>query len=347
VSRRGTPPIKKKLLKALSNASAAHASITRRKPATKASPTERRIAEAVVASTPAGTVIAASRGRWSSIPRCTAGGKSNAEIRLSNARLNAAFITTPNTARASNAPAREMALLMPDARPASSRPTEFITVVVSGATVTAIPNPRTLTAGRNVAQYEPPTAGRANAANPAAAISGPATSGGLGPNRSTSLPAQRDSTNMIRMNGSSAAPAAAAPYPCTWMRFSGKKYSPPPSAAYSNSVSRFAPAKLRMRSNESGSMGDRLRASTMTNSTSASTPTSAAPRTAGAVQPSAGASMNAKTTPASPTVASAAPQRSSPGWCASETRCSGTFARQIASRMAPSGRLTRKAQVHE
>jgi hypothetical protein len=36
-----------------------------------------------------------------------------------------------------------------------------LAVVVSGATTIDIPNPPTSTAGKNVVQYEPPTAGRA------------------------------------------------------------------------------------------------------------------------------------------------------------------------------------------
>jgi hypothetical protein len=39
---------------------------------------------------------------------------------------------------------------------------------------------------------------------------GPMTSGRRGPKRSTSCPAQPESANMMKMNGSSAAPAAVA-----------------------------------------------------------------------------------------------------------------------------------------
>ena len=61
---------------------------------------------------------------------------------------------------------------MPDATPARSRGTEFITVVVNGATLIAIPKPSTTTAGKNVVQYEPPMPGLAKSAKPSAAISG-------------------------------------------------------------------------------------------------------------------------------------------------------------------------------
>ena len=88
--------------------------------------------------------------------------------------------------------------------------TALITVVVSGATVTAIPNPSTTTAGKNVVQYEPPIPGRAYNARPSAATAGPTVSGSRLPTRATSPPDHRDSANMMTGNGSSAAPAAVA-----------------------------------------------------------------------------------------------------------------------------------------
>ena len=109
---------------------------------------------------------------------------------------------------------RETALLMPDATPACCAPMAFITVVVSGATVMVMPTPSTMTAGRNVVAYARTPGsmpGHVNSPKPAAAINGPTTSGFFGPNRSTSVPAQREPTNMIAMNGSNAAPAAVAP----------------------------------------------------------------------------------------------------------------------------------------
>ena len=59
--------------------------------------------------------------------------------------------------------------------------TEFITVVVSGATLMAMPTPSTSTAGKKVLQYEPPTVGLAKRAKPAAATNGPTISGRLAP----------------------------------------------------------------------------------------------------------------------------------------------------------------------
>ena len=44
--------------------------------------------------------------------------------------------------------------------------------MVSGATLIAIPNPSTTTAGKNVVQYAPPISGRAKRVKPADAITG-------------------------------------------------------------------------------------------------------------------------------------------------------------------------------
>jgi hypothetical protein len=61
-------------------------------------------------------------------------------------------ITSPKTAIASSAAVRDTALFTPDATPASSVPTAFITVVVSGATVMLMPRPSTQTAGKKLSQ---------------------------------------------------------------------------------------------------------------------------------------------------------------------------------------------------
>ena len=68
--------------------------------------------------------------------------------RISNVRAS----RTPKTAIARRPATRATALLMPDATPAWRVSTAPITVVVSGATVTAIPNPSTTTAGKKVVQ---------------------------------------------------------------------------------------------------------------------------------------------------------------------------------------------------
>src|SRR5262245_1959445 len=122
---------------------------------------------------------------------------------------------TPKTAIASSPATRATALLIPDATPACDGSTAVITVVVSGATVIAMPTARTRTAGKNVTQYEPPIPGRAYKPNPIAATVGPSVSGRRGPTRFTRPPDQRDNANMIRANGSSAAPASVGEYRCT------------------------------------------------------------------------------------------------------------------------------------
>src|SRR5712691_10439303 len=108
---------------------------------------------------------------------------------------------TLNTAIASRPATRATALLTPDATPAWRLSTAPITVVVSGATVIAIPNPSTTTAGKNVVQYEPPTPGRAYNPRPSAATAGPSVSGSRLPTRPTRPPDHRDNANMINGNG--------------------------------------------------------------------------------------------------------------------------------------------------
>jgi hypothetical protein len=87
---------------------------------------------------------------------------------------------------------------------------EFITAVVKGATLTAMPMPSTNTAGKKVVQYAPPIPGLAKSAKPAAAMSGPIVNGSFAPNRAMSPPDQRESKKISRIRGSSAAPAAVA-----------------------------------------------------------------------------------------------------------------------------------------
>ena len=132
-----------------------------------AGPTERIVstsAPAIFGSSRSIAALAvALNGRPSRAPR----------TRASNVRAS----TTPNTAIASRPATRATALLTPDATPAWWLSTAPITVVVSGATVTAMPNPSTTTAGKNVVQYEPPIPGRAYNATPSAAIAGPTVSG--------------------------------------------------------------------------------------------------------------------------------------------------------------------------
>ena len=74
-------------------------------------------------------------------------GKPSPSTGLSHMRSKVAR-TMLRTAIASRPPVRETALLISEAVPASSSPTEFITVVVSGATVMAMPRLITRTAGK-------------------------------------------------------------------------------------------------------------------------------------------------------------------------------------------------------
>ena len=77
-------------------------------------------------------------------------GNSMTDKRESRERLNTCRVTIPNIATANRPAAREMALFIPDAIPTRFSGTAFMTVVVSGATLTAMPKPST-----TVAEEEP------------------------------------------------------------------------------------------------------------------------------------------------------------------------------------------------
>jgi len=109
---------------------------------------------------------------------------------------------------ATSAAMRDTALLMPEASPARAGSSASITVVVNGATNNAPPKPSRTAAGKNVVQYEPPPLARAKARKPMPARMLPVTSGKRAPIRATRPPDQRESVNMMTMNGSSEAPAA-------------------------------------------------------------------------------------------------------------------------------------------
>jgi len=61
-------------------------------------------------------------------------------------------MTAPKTAMANTAATRATALLIPDAVPARCCSTEFITKVVRGGTLIAMPIPRTTNPGKNAVQ---------------------------------------------------------------------------------------------------------------------------------------------------------------------------------------------------
>src|ERR1700730_18912409 len=100
-----------------------------------------------------------------------------------------------------------------------------------------------------------------------------------------SPPDQRERTNISRIKGRRAAPVAVVEYPWTWIRFNGNKKKKIPIAAYKNSVSRFAPLKLRDLNSASGSIGEVTLASMNTKATRHAKPTSKLPKTSGFRQP--------------------------------------------------------------
>jgi len=100
----------------------------------------------------AGTTIPAIFWRSAMIAATVAGATLACTSAASSSLSNRCVKTTPNTAMASSPAKRDIALLIPEAVPARSVPTEFMTVVVSGATVTLMPKPSMHIAGKNVAQ---------------------------------------------------------------------------------------------------------------------------------------------------------------------------------------------------
>ena len=90
-----------------------------------------------------------------------------------------------------------------------------MTVVLRGATVTAMPSPIIAIGARNPLQYEVDGPDKAKSARPTAAIVGPAISGTRAPTRSSRPPDQRDKTPMMIVKGKNTAPASVAEYPCT------------------------------------------------------------------------------------------------------------------------------------
>src|SRR5205085_12525199 len=94
---------------------------------------------------------------------------------------NESPLTRPAMATASSIATRDVALLMPEASPARASATAVITVVVSGATLIAMPRLITSTAGRILVQYDPPSVTRTYRRNPTAATVGPTVSGSRAP----------------------------------------------------------------------------------------------------------------------------------------------------------------------
>src|SRR5205814_10562441 len=116
----------------------------------------------------------------------------------------------PNMAMASKPVARATVLLMFDVVLACcSSSIDVITVVVSGATVIAMPMPSVKSPGKYDVQYDAPPPRNARSANPQPATIGPTVSSGRGPMRSASAPVQRESSDIVATIGRNAAPADA------------------------------------------------------------------------------------------------------------------------------------------
>ena len=138
------------------------------------------------------------------------GGARRAASCASSSREKTTTEAAPKTAMASRPAARATALFTPDAAPAwRSSSIDVITVVVSGATVVAMPRPRTSRPGKYADQYVPPLWRSASSAKPPPAMIGPTISSGREPMRSASAPVNRDSSDIVATIGSSAAPASA------------------------------------------------------------------------------------------------------------------------------------------
>src|SRR5919106_1105062 len=94
-----------------------------------------------------GSDMTARLARRSRIAAAASAGRSIPAICASSALPKLDSMTMPSTEIASSVATRGTALLMPEAVPAWSWSTAFITVVVSGATMTAMPRPRAVAAG--------------------------------------------------------------------------------------------------------------------------------------------------------------------------------------------------------
>ena len=106
----------------------------------------------------------------------------------------------PRTATNRRLAIEATALLMPEAIPIWRSATPLTTAVVRGATVIAIPSPRTIIGGRNI-QYAVAPAALPSNAKPTPAIAGPSIKGARVPKRSAKPPDQRDNSARITVKG--------------------------------------------------------------------------------------------------------------------------------------------------
>ena len=128
--------------------SPAQQSRTTRNPERKLSAMACRIASTVCASRPSGSSSPASSDSLERTSLTIFCGSIRSVRFFSKCESKFFTITVPNMAMARTPATRATALLIPDAVPAWRCATEFITTVVSGATVTAIPKPNTNDAGK-------------------------------------------------------------------------------------------------------------------------------------------------------------------------------------------------------
>src|SRR6266852_5614087 len=212
------PATNNQALSALARARTVQISETRRKLFTNDSAIAFLSATCISLLTFDGRVIAASLTLCTSIACCTPGERCRVARWLSRLLVKTDKTTIPNIAMASSPATRDTALLIHEALPAWLCSTAPMIAVVSGATVMVMPRPITTTAGKKVIQkllgplVMPGTAKRVK---PSAVMTGPTTSGSFAPKRFTKPPAQRESRNMIRLNGTKAAPAKVGVYPWT------------------------------------------------------------------------------------------------------------------------------------
>ena len=140
------------------------------------------------------------------------------------------------------------------------------------------------------------------------------------------------------MTGSSAVPACSGVYPAACWSWMGSRNIAPPTAAYTANVTALATENRTEANTPSGSIGAACCHSHPTNAISSAAPTSRT-ATGNPDQPWAAPWMRPYVRPASPTVTSAAPGRSTrptaPG-----ARDSGTWRRVTRTTAAASGRFT-------
>ena len=116
-----------------------------------------------------------------------------------------------STANPSAPPIMNAVLTTPEARPASSGATSLIAARSTGFIAMPTPRPSTIMLGSTSTTKVPSTGARAKSASPRATSSIPVTSGGLMPNRITSLAeSPSESAPMITVAGRKARPTSSA-----------------------------------------------------------------------------------------------------------------------------------------